>query len=284
MENNENNVETLMNLGFQELSTWQHLEENLTYSPQNIASSMRPLLDVKSALYAFIQDGQVKYIGKTANSIRKRFFGYCNPGKTKATNRRCFDQIKTGLSQAIPTQILIFAPIAHLQYQQFSIDLAAGLENSLISYINPPWNGGGSRKITEEAERELEESKIYEAESKILPENEIGNHENLSLKNLIVDFKIVLKSTYWSQGFINPGVAVSKRIGRDGEAIRIDLGNDGNFTISKINRTANSNRSPRFIGGNREIAEWFKKNFKQGDVVEASIIDANHVFLHSPKV
>jgi hypothetical protein len=50
------------------------------------------------------------------------------------------------------TRIFVFAPISDLRYGQFQIDLAAGLEESLIIAVAPPWNGReGKRLLTEEA-------------------------------------------------------------------------------------------------------------------------------------
>jgi hypothetical protein len=52
------------------------------------------------------------------------------------------------------------------------------------------------------------------------------------------------------------------------------LGNESEQVDSVINRTANANGSVRVVGNNRSIAEWFQRNFKPGDVVEAKVQDA----------
>jgi hypothetical protein len=92
----------------------------------------RAMLDVRNALYAFVQGDDVKYIGKTARSLKKRFVGYCRPASTQRTNQRCHEKIKAHLKQGIETRIFVFTPISDLQYREFQIDLAAGLEESLI--------------------------------------------------------------------------------------------------------------------------------------------------------
>ena len=38
-------------------------------------------------------------------------------------------------------RILVFNPISNLRYGDFDINLAAGLEDSLIAEFSPPWNG-----------------------------------------------------------------------------------------------------------------------------------------------
>jgi len=278
----ENDADMLIELGFQLLSTWLHAGSNLTYTPASVPPGLRPKLDARSALYAFVQNNEVKYIGKTARSIRKRFIGYCNPGSTQATNRRCFTHIKNGLAESRMTDILIFAPPAKLQYGAYQIDLAAGLEESLIAALNPPWNGGDIRKITEEAELEAEVAKESEVEEQPSSQSASNAEEPMASSAGIAEFTIKLGPTYYTQGYINPGVDASEKIGKDGEAIRVDLGDPGLFVLSEINRRANTNGSVRIIGENKTIADWFRKHFNPDDVVKASVLGTNRILLHRP--
>lgn len=278
-------VERLKSIGFESIGSWeedQRYPERLAYGGNDAAGNIKAKLRVASALYAFVQGSDVRYIGKTARSISKRFVGYCNPANGKATNYRCHMKIKDGLKIGKKTEILIFVPISELNYGEFQIDLAAALEESLIRRLNPPWNGGDGRPaISEDAEREI----LMENDDRdsVMQEEAISSGlpptEN-QVRTQIVDFRIDLGKTYYNHGFINPGVAMTNRVGRNDEPVRIYLGSWDRYVDSKINRDANPNESPRFVGNNRNIADWFQSEFKMGDVVEASVIDPNTVFLH----
>src|SRR4051794_26181035 len=157
----ELSAETLLNIGFRDVGKWLATDDgfNIRYVLDGSgAAANDAMLDVRNALYAFVQGGKVNYIGKTARSIRKRFIGYCNPGSTQQTNQRCHDNIKASLKCSVETRVFLFTPISDLRYGEFQIDLAAALEESLIVAFAPPWNGReGKRLLTEEAEREKTE-------------------------------------------------------------------------------------------------------------------------------
>lgn len=99
------------------------------------------LVDTPNALYAFVRSDAVQYIGKTTQSVRKRFAGYRNPGQDQRTNLRCNAKIKEVLVAGGEVRILVFTPIPDLRYGDYDINLAAGLEDSLIKAFEPPWNG-----------------------------------------------------------------------------------------------------------------------------------------------
>lgn len=95
-------TEILKNVGFRDIGRWEKgkngnlkYELDLTELPASGA-----IIDVRNALYAFIHGDLVMYIGKTARSIRKRFVGYCSPGKTQQTNMRCHRNIGTALKRS----------------------------------------------------------------------------------------------------------------------------------------------------------------------------------------
>ncbi len=279
-------VERLKNVGFESIGFWEKDEKypaRLSYGGNNHAPDIKAKLRVASALYAFVQGDDVKYIGKTARSISKRFVGYCNPANGRATNYRCHEYIKSALKIGQKTEILIFVPISQLNYGEFQIDLAAALEESLIRELIPPWNGGsGQQPISEDAERELSMAND-EGYATTQEENEPNELNDIKNKNhkFISDFTIRLGKTYYNFGYINPGIAVTEKLGRNEEPVRIYLGSYDRYIDSKISRTANLNESPRIIGNNRVIANWFQSEYKEGDVVKSSIIDSHSIFLHT---
>ncbi|RVC61092.1 GIY-YIG nuclease family protein, partial [Mesorhizobium sp. M2A.F.Ca.ET.046.02.1.1] len=150
------NSEILLNLGFVDVGKWEPSGDYITYRLDGENSDAdQVMLDVPNALYAFVRGDTVLYLGKTARSIRRRYVGYCRPGKRQRTNLRCHRNIKAVLAQGIDIRILVFTPISQLRYADFEVNLAAGLEDSLIQAFDPPWNGRErGQPITEEAERE----------------------------------------------------------------------------------------------------------------------------------
>jgi len=268
-------VDNLLNLGFVDVGAWFRNGDWLAYRLDGVnAEANAVLLDKPNALYAFALGSVVLYIGKTARSIRKRFTGYSRPGATQSTNIRCHGFIKQELSRGNEIRILVFAPIPDLRYAEFEINLAAGLEDSLIQKFNPPWNGGSrGQPMSESAEREQEE-----LTADFVPEIAIAP---ASTQDAVARFTITLGSTYYYKGLLNPGVHASQYLGQGGDPVRI-IFNDGTEPIvSTINRTANSNGTVRVIGCNPDIAEWFQRNFREGDTVQGEVVDAHTIRLRS---
>jgi hypothetical protein len=72
-------------------------------------------------------------------------------------------------------------------------------------------------------------------------------------------FKLTLQQTYFKMGFFNVGVKSSKYFGDDGQTIELFLGAQERPELGTINRTANTNGTPRIMGGTA-LREWFKIN------------------------
>ncbi len=96
-------------------------------------------------------------------------------------------------------------------------------------------------------------------------------------------FQIKLGAAYYNQGLINPGSDASQILGDHGDPVIVYLGTQAEQVDSVINRTANANGSVRIVGNNRRIADWFKRYFRAGDVVEARVQDPRHVLLMLPQ-
>lgn len=294
------NLDTLINIGFRDVAKWVSTDNGngikYEFHDPN-ATADQALFDVRKALYAFVQDESVNYIGKTAQSIKKRFVGYRTPGSGKQTNWRCHNNIKELLRKNITVKILAFRSPPHFRYGEFEIDLAAGLEEELILRFKPSWNGrDGKRPITEGAEREEKEIEDAEREAKEAAEVALAREANSGeISSTLPDartdisaarrsqqqttFPIELGTAYYDQGFINPGVDASKHLGQHGDPVIVLLGNESEQVDSFINRRANQNQTVRVVGNNRRIAEWFQRNFQRGDVVEAKVQGPHRILL-----
>lgn len=279
MTNPELNAEVLLNLGFVDVGKWQPSGDFIAYQLDGEdAAANQVLLDASNALYAFVRGDEVLYIGKTARSIRKRYVGYCRPGKRQATNLRCHGNIKAAILAGNEIRILAFAPITHLRYADFEINLAAGLEDSLIRAFDPPWNGRErGQPITEEAERE-EAEETEAGPTDAVRADDIQPDAKASAPALAT-FTVVLGPTYYDKGFLNPGVEASRHLGKDGDPIRIRFSDGSQTVVSKINRTANRTGAVRVVGGNSQISRWFQKHFKEGGTVQGRVVDPHTIEL-----
>lgn len=236
------------------------------------------MFDASNALYAFVLGDRVLYIGKTARSIRKRYVGYCRPGKRQATNLRCHGNIKAAIAEGKEIRIYAFAPLTHLRYADFEINLAAGLEDSLIRAFDPPWNGREKgQPISEEAERE--EAEETETGRDGAPPSADIYSEPTASGPALASFSAVLGPTYYNKSFLNPGVEASRFLGKDGDPIRVRFSDGSQPVILKINRTANRTGAVRVVGGNQRIAEWFQENFREGDTVQGRVVDPHTILL-----
>lgn len=273
--------ETLLGLGFVDVGAWVYDATGINYQldgPDVAANDVR--LNAPKALYAFVCNNQVRYIGKTARTIRQRFVGYRRPGSTQRTNRRCHQKIREALTSGTPVRILVFTPISHLRYQDFEIDLAAGLEDSLIATFDPPWNGRekGGQPLTEDAEREeAEEDPAVQGDA----DAELTQVSPQPPTQPVARFSIKLGETYYNTGILNVGVEASQHLGEHGDPIEIMFEDGTTSILSQINRTANRSGGVRIVGRNRLIAEWLRRRFGKEDILEGWVLDPNRILLNS---
>ncbi|AHK02706.1 hypothetical protein X971_2845 [Agrobacterium tumefaciens LBA4213 (Ach5)] len=172
-------------------------------------------------------------------------------------------------------RIFVFTPITHLQYLDFEINLAAGLEDSLIREFEPPWNGKDKgRAISEDAEREEEQEAEFDAPA--IAEADLYSR---TTDRILASFSVVLGLTYYKMGILNPGADASKFLGKDGEAIQVKFSDGSPTVVSKINRSANRTGAVRVIGQNSQIARWFQAHFDEGDIVEGIVLDEHTIEL-----
>ena len=245
-------MDRLLNIGFISVGHWTIRDNTIKY---NLTSHHT----TTNVLYSFISNGDIKYIGKTKVQLSQRMYGYQNPGPTQNTNIRVNAKIKSILDEDQPVDIFILTDNGLLRYGDFRINLAAGLEDTLIYEINPDWNLSGRKLIPIDTESEK-------------PELSKEPKPTVALIPVLKTIDISLGQAYYNQGFFNIGVEFSPMIGPDNATIDIQLGSNADKTIQGyINRTANRNGTPRIMGG-KELKKWIKSNFKPNDILKVDII------------
>lgn len=144
------NITTLLRIGFVVIGKWK-LESNslqliYTNDPKGKTAS-----EGGPALYAFAVDGMLKYVGKTNRVLCKRLNEYIKPGPSQATNQKCRDLILQALQSGKAVEVYGFAPDLPFCFDEFRINLPAGLEDVLIEKMNPDWNGKQTADKTAES-------------------------------------------------------------------------------------------------------------------------------------
>lgn len=125
----------LIDIGFRPAGAWQP-------DGEGIACDLKDLASARNVLYAFAVDGNLMYVGKTVQPLRVRMNGYRNPAPTQSTNIKNSTNIRQCLDQGKLVEIYVLPDNGLLQYGKFHVNLAAGLEDSIVRELNPPWNGG----------------------------------------------------------------------------------------------------------------------------------------------
>src|SRR5579871_3474474 len=251
----------LINIGFVSVGHWSLVGATIKFNLNSHHTT-------KNILYSFISNGQIKYIGKTTMQLSQRMYGYQNPGPSQSTNIRVNDKIKSLLDTEAPIDIFVLTDNGLLNYGSFRINLAAGLEDTLIHDINPEWNLSGKKIIPADINSEK-------------PELSNKPMQTVAIVPILTTLEILLGQAYYNQGFFNINREHSQLFGGDNEMIEIQLGKKSDVTIQGyINRTANKNGTPRIMGG-KELRDWIKKNFKLNDVMKVDVISPIAIRLHN---
>ena len=246
----------LLRIGFRKLGEWQNSGDAIRYELSS--SAPHP-----NTLYAFVVDGDVKYIGKTTRTLRGRLNGYVRPGPTQVTNLRNHENIVSSLSSGEVVEIFAL-PDEDLHYfGGFHLNLAAGLEDSLIKSLCPLWNGGGKAAPEEEQDQRATPRTVdVEQPSKTI--------------------EVTMGETYWKKGFFNAGIQSSELFGADGQLIEMFLASGAVPILGTINRTANINNSPRIFGG-RALKEWVQEHISPGATMWVEVLSPTSARLYPSK-
>lgn len=139
----------LLAIGFKPAGKWSLVNNvlRLTLEPA--------VMHEQNVLYAFVVDGKLTYIGKTTQSLIKRMQGYRSPASTAerggSTNIKNNRNIVSALSSGATVEIYALHALPSQAHGEFSVNLSAGLEDSLINALTPPWNGKGPHINTRSA-------------------------------------------------------------------------------------------------------------------------------------
>ena len=243
--------EQLIDLNFSVIGFWKKSNEGLSYE---VLDNKHNEFEIDNSLYVFFdkENDRILYVGKTTQTLKKRFYGYIR-GNGQSTNSKIHNKLVKERSEKI--LILSLNDVLPFNWGIYNINLAAGLEDSMIEIENPLWNGKCS-------------------ETEINEESSIENHSKIIDKFFIV----TLSKTYFEIGSINVPLKKSDLLGKHDDIITIELSKDNKQITTQINRNAVKNRSVR-INQNKEIKEYYNKFYNMGDKVKIIITDEGNLIV-----
>ena len=131
-----NPIERLTSMGFTKAAHW-HLDA------ESLECSFIAHASAQNILYAFVSGNTILYVGKTVRPLKQRLYGYRRPVPTQSTNLKGHRLIRETLTKNLPVEVYALPDHGLLYYGGFHINLAAGLEDSLVATLKPAWNRVG---------------------------------------------------------------------------------------------------------------------------------------------
>ena len=246
----------------------------------------------KNILYAFVHeigedeiDWQVVYIGHTRNSLKNRMTGY-RFGNGQATNSRVHNHLNSALENDTRHYVYVLHDKINLNIHSIEVDLAAGLEYSLIQFyanynttnnhVNL-FNIAGNPKNTQS--QNIEEILCDIGEEIIDYKIEDNQPETV-----IQYFEYKLDKTYWNNPYINIPLKFQDLFGQHGDIVTVDFFQQKKLVQQLeviINRNAVNNAAPRLYFPTRNnvnfFQDWKHHFFQKGDTLTVSIVSRNHL-------
>lgn len=130
-----NAVDRLLEAGFELVAAWQLAGDAIV-----IPDALRRA----PAVYAFVVDGEVRYIGSASQHLPRRMRQYAVPGKLSVAGRLngfILDELRLGRR----VEVLAAFPEPGA-WQGLPVDRVLGLEAGLIREFRPAWNRRGNGK------------------------------------------------------------------------------------------------------------------------------------------
>ncbi len=244
-----------------------------------------PVIEVRrygaaaNVLYAFVSDHELLYIGRSGRSLGIRMQGYELGGPARSVRARNRERIIGMLM--LDQQVALYAmpdPGAML-YGSFRVNLAAGLQHSLIDALDPPWNKAAASTfdnaeptplnvVMSEARRGRGGATSDDDEPAILTTEACG-------------YRFLVGYMYMNKGFFNVPARYSRLFGKDREKIKILCGRDKSTIHGHIDRSSNTNAAPRIVGGGA-LKSWFEEHAGLNNPVDIDILAPNAVWIRNP--
>ena len=226
------------------------------------------LSDAAPALYAFAIGGEVMYVGKTVQTLRKRLYGYEKGSGSQRTNVRVRETIRQALREGRKVDILGFHDVKPGRVGIFQVNLPAALEDDIIRVLDPPWNGVRKARTTSRAKQVAPGGgrRRVDDGGAAAPVSETDRES----ADAAASFAVTVGRTYFRQGFFNVPITHEHRFPADGGVVGIRLPERDTLLRATVNRRANTNGTPRIMGGTG-LRDWFRQATQVGGSIRVRV-------------
>jgi hypothetical protein len=131
-------LEQIKRLGFRKAGFW-------FIDAGKLKLQLEKMSDKTNALYAYVIADGVFYVGKTRTSLKTRLSRYQKPGRSQRTNKRVKRRLKIALKHNTSVHVYALPDSGLRFYRGFHLNLAAGLEDSIVNKLQPKWNLHGKK-------------------------------------------------------------------------------------------------------------------------------------------
>ena len=264
-------LERLQEIGFELAGEWLLEEDGPCIEVHRYGAAA-------NVLYAFASENELLYIGRSGRALGVRMQAYEMGGPARSVRARNRERIIGMLM--LDQQVALYAmpdPGAML-YGSFRVNLAAGLQHSLIEALDPAWNKAGSifdsaeptplNMVASAARQRRRSAGSEDDDPAVLTTEQSG-------------YRFLVGYMYMNKGFFNVPARYSRLFGKDREKIKILCGREKSTIHGHIDRSSNTNASPRIIGGGA-LKSWFEEHAGLNNPVDIDILAPNAVWIRNP--
>lgn len=223
-----------------------------------------------------------------------RLRAYVAPHLTQRTNVRNNLSLRELLQAGRQVDILGWIDPGLQRIGAFDLNMAAGLEDSIISVLAPPWNGSrasppSSAAVQDAAAAVMAAGVPAQAVpvAELLPPGRvIAQPDRASVvvggpsEQARVRFAVRLGKTYYHQGFFNVPVAFSHHFAEHGAAVKLYCGSERALMIGALDRRANTNSKTPRIYGKAELAHWMQRRLTLDGLLEVTVVGPTELLLN----
>ncbi|MBQ5940404.1 hypothetical protein [Massilia sp. AB1] len=282
-------MDRLLQIGFRDIGRWTLAGDGLQLQLDTLPTHRR-------ALYAFATESTLLYVGKTVGTLPGRLQAYVSPHQSQRTNVRNRAALLDLLRAETKVRILGWIDPGLHRVGPFDLNMAAGLEDSIIALLAPPWNGARMLE-TRRAASPIQPQVLIEVPSENLsissasdggaqllaaatakklavPLTSIPNTTQSSAHGSVTGstFTVRLGKTYYERGFFNVPVAFSELFGSHGATVDLYCGTERALVRAILDRKANQQSGTPRIYGKIELGYWFQRRFKLDDVLKVTVL------------
>jgi len=133
------NLDDLRQIGFKRAGVWISKDDDGIIYEED-----KEFTNDENALYALVVEEDVRYVGKTARTIRDRMRNYEYADSSQKTNIKIKGHIKDLHEKGKIVKVYSLIDDGLIHFGRFHLNLAAGLEDDIINKLAPEWNEIGT--------------------------------------------------------------------------------------------------------------------------------------------